>query len=164
MPEEQVPKKGDWRSRISINPEVCFGRPCIRGTRIWVSLIVDNLAEGVSEAELLEAYPQLVPEDIRAALSYAAELTRVRFVDIPLADREHMKIKLDENIDAASQIPAACATRSRSSSRSTASRPFNLFPWKRMTTSSTACSNIAPRSGRLSWPGSASEAYRPRRR
>lgn len=55
-------------SRISVDPNVCFGRPCIRGTRIWVSLVVDNLAEGVGEAELLEAYPQLVLEDIRAAL------------------------------------------------------------------------------------------------
>ncbi|MGO9464815.1 MAG: DUF433 domain-containing protein [Isosphaeraceae bacterium] len=47
--------------RISIDPNVCFGRPCIRGTRIWVSLIVDNLADDVSEAERLEAYPQLKP-------------------------------------------------------------------------------------------------------
>jgi uncharacterized protein (DUF433 family) len=84
MAEKPGPEKRDWRSRISIDPGVCFGKPCIRGTRIWVSLIVDNLAEGVSEAELLEAYPQLVPEDIRAALGYAAELTRVRFVDIPI--------------------------------------------------------------------------------
>ena len=70
--------------RISINPEVCFGRPCIRGTRIWVSLIVDNLAAGASESELLKAYPSLLPEDIRAALAYAAEMTRERFVDIPV--------------------------------------------------------------------------------
>ncbi len=58
--------------RISIDPAVCFGKACIRGTRIWVSLIIDNLAEGVTEAELLEAYPQLKTEDIRAALAYAA--------------------------------------------------------------------------------------------
>jgi uncharacterized protein (DUF433 family) len=73
----------DWRDRISIDPNVCFGRPCINGTRIWVSLIVDNLAEGVSEAELLEAHPQLKLEDIRAALSYAAEMTRERIIPIP---------------------------------------------------------------------------------
>ena len=54
--------------RISIDPNVCFGKPCIRGTRIWVSLIVENLAEGITEAELLTAYPQLTIEDIRAAL------------------------------------------------------------------------------------------------
>jgi uncharacterized protein (DUF433 family) len=68
--------------RISIDPNVCFGRACIRGTRIWVSLIVDNLAEGISEAELLEAYPQLKPEDIRAALCFAAEMTRERIIPV----------------------------------------------------------------------------------
>ncbi len=70
--------------RISIDPDVCFGRPCIRGTRIWVSLIVDNLAEGVPEVEILEAYPQLKTEDIRAALAYAAEMTRERVIPIPV--------------------------------------------------------------------------------
>ena len=68
--------------RVSVDPNVCFGRPCIRGTRIWVSVIVDNLAEGVSEAELLAAYPELEPEDIRAALSYAAEMTRERIIPV----------------------------------------------------------------------------------
>ena len=69
--------------RISIDPRVCFGRPVIRGTRIWVSLVVDNLAEGIPEAELLAAYPQLKPEDIRAALAFAAEMTRERIIPIP---------------------------------------------------------------------------------
>jgi uncharacterized protein (DUF433 family) len=77
-------RRDELLERIAIDPEVCFGRPCIRGTRIWVSLIVDNLAEGVSEAELLEAYPQLKPVDIRAALGYAAEMTRERIIPIPL--------------------------------------------------------------------------------
>jgi uncharacterized protein (DUF433 family) len=84
MPKKRKPKQTDWRSRISINPNVCFGKPCIKGTRIWVSLIVDNLAAGVPEAELLEAYPQLKLEDIRAALSYAAEMTRERIIPIPV--------------------------------------------------------------------------------
>jgi len=84
MAEKQDPQERNWQSRISINPEVCFGRPCIRGTRIWVALIVDNLAAGVSDTELLQAYPQLEPEDIRAALAYAAEMTRERFVPIPI--------------------------------------------------------------------------------
>jgi len=70
--------------RISIDPRVSFGRPVIRGTRIWVSMIVDNLAEGIAEAELLAAYPQLGPEDIRAALAYAAEMTRERIIPIPM--------------------------------------------------------------------------------
>jgi uncharacterized protein (DUF433 family) len=67
---------------IAVDPNVCFGRPVIRGTRIWVSLLVDNLAEGVSEEELLQAYPQLTHDDLRAALSYAAEMTRERVLPI----------------------------------------------------------------------------------
>ena len=70
--------------RISVDPNVCFGRPCIRGTRIWVSLVVDNLAENVSESDLLAAYPQLTPKDIRAALAFAAEMTRERIIPIPM--------------------------------------------------------------------------------
>jgi len=73
----------DWKERISINPNVCHGKPCIKGTRIWVSLIVDNLAAGSSEEEILEAYPSLKREDIRAALAFAAEMTREHYVDIP---------------------------------------------------------------------------------
>jgi uncharacterized protein (DUF433 family) len=70
--------------RISIDRRVCFGRPVIRGTRIWVSLIIDSLAEGVSEAELLAAHPQLVAEDIRAALAFAAERARERINPIAM--------------------------------------------------------------------------------
>ena len=69
--------------RISIDPSICFGKPCIRGTRIWVSLIVENLAEGVTESELLTAYPQLTVEDISAALAYAAEMTKERVIPLP---------------------------------------------------------------------------------
>lgn len=68
--------------RISVDPNVCFGQPCIRGTRIWVSLIVDNLAEGLPEEEILAAYPALTRDDIRAALAYAAEMTRERVIPI----------------------------------------------------------------------------------
>ena len=67
---------------VSVDPNVCFGRPVIRGTRIWVSLIIDNLAEGVSEEELLRSYPQLTHDDIRAALAFAAEMTRERVLPI----------------------------------------------------------------------------------
>ena len=73
-----------WRDRITIDSRVCHGKPRIKGTRIWVSLIIDNLAAGASEAEILAAYPSLKAEDIRAALAYAAEMTRERFVDIPI--------------------------------------------------------------------------------
>jgi uncharacterized protein (DUF433 family) len=74
--------------RISIDPQVCFGKPCIKGTRIWVSLILDFLASGETEKAILAAYPQLQPEDIRAALSYAAELARERIVPVPNAAAE----------------------------------------------------------------------------
>ena len=58
--------------RISIDPWVCFGKPTVRGTRIWVSLILDLLAWGMTMGELLEEYPQLTTEDIRAAIAYGA--------------------------------------------------------------------------------------------
>jgi len=71
--------------RISIDPEVCFGKPCIRGTRIWVSLILDLLASGMSFEEVLAEYPQLSLEDIRATIAYGPEMARERFIEIPLA-------------------------------------------------------------------------------
>ena len=70
--------------RISIDPNVSFGRPCIRGTRIWVSLILDFLASGMTSEEILREYPQLVINDIRAAIAYGAEMSRERYVEIPL--------------------------------------------------------------------------------
>ena len=70
--------------RITINPSVCFGKPCIRGTLIWVSLILDFLASGTSMEELLEDYPQLTMEDILAAIAYGAEMARERYVKIPI--------------------------------------------------------------------------------
>jgi uncharacterized protein (DUF433 family) len=77
-------KHEELLKRITIDPNICFGKPCIRGTRIWVTLIVDNLADGVPEEEILSAYPQLKPEDIRAALAYAAEIARERVIPIPI--------------------------------------------------------------------------------
>ena len=74
--------------RISIDPNVCFGQPCIRGTRIWVSLILDFLASGESETDILNAYPQLKLDDIRAAIAYAAEIARERIVPVPLPAAE----------------------------------------------------------------------------
>jgi uncharacterized protein (DUF433 family) len=68
-------------ARISVDPNVCFGKPCIRGARIWVSLILENLAEGVSEADLLASYPQITPDDIRAALAYGAAVTREHVIE-----------------------------------------------------------------------------------
>ena len=74
--------------RIAIDPQVCFGKPCIKGTRIWVSLILNFLASGESEAHILAAYPQLEPDDIRAALAYAADVARERIVPVPSAAAE----------------------------------------------------------------------------
>lgn len=71
--------------RISINPNICFGKPCIRGHRIWVSLILDLLASGTTPEEILDNYPGLAIEDIQACIAYGAEMSRERFVDIPLA-------------------------------------------------------------------------------
>lgn len=78
-----MPNRKELLERITTDPNICFGKPCIRGTRIWVSLIVENLADGVTEKELLEAYPQLTSDDIRAALAYAAEVTRERVIPLP---------------------------------------------------------------------------------
>jgi uncharacterized protein (DUF433 family) len=69
--------------RITIDPRVCFGKPCIRGHRIWVSLVLDLLAQGASTAQILEEYPQLEEADILACLAYGAELAREHFVEVP---------------------------------------------------------------------------------
>jgi uncharacterized protein (DUF433 family) len=69
--------------RISIDPQVCGGKPCIKGTRIWVSLILDLLASGMPEPELLAEYPGLVHEDILAAIAYGAEAARERIIPVP---------------------------------------------------------------------------------
>jgi uncharacterized protein (DUF433 family) len=74
----------NWRERISINPAVCHGRACIRGTRVLVSAIVDNVAAGVPEEEIFRSYPALTKTDIEAALAYAAELAREGTVELPL--------------------------------------------------------------------------------
>ncbi len=71
-------------SRISIDPQVCFGKPCIRGHRIWVSLILDLLASGLTPAEILAEYPDLEEADILACIAYGAEMSRERYVEIPL--------------------------------------------------------------------------------
>jgi uncharacterized protein (DUF433 family) len=71
-------------ARISINPNICFGKPCIKGHRIWVSLILDFLASGMTIPEVLAEYPQLEMADILACIAYGAEMSRERFVEIPI--------------------------------------------------------------------------------
>jgi uncharacterized protein (DUF433 family) len=74
--------------RISIDPNVCFGKPCIKGTRIWVSLILDFMAAGETEDAILATYPQLKPDDIRAAIAYGAEVARERVIPVPVTAGE----------------------------------------------------------------------------
>ena len=62
--------------RISVDPNICGGKPCIKGTRIYVSIILDGLAEGLTPEQIIDHYPRLTIEDIRAALAYAADLTQ----------------------------------------------------------------------------------------
>ena len=71
-------------SRISVDPNICFGKPCIRGHRIWVALILDLLARGSTIAQILADYPGLEEADVLACLAYGAEMSRERFVDIPV--------------------------------------------------------------------------------
>lgn len=63
-----------WQERISVSPDICHGKPCIKGTRVMVTVILDNLAVGLSAEEIVESYPTVQLEDIRAAIGYAAEL------------------------------------------------------------------------------------------
>lgn len=76
--------KENLLSRISIDPNICFGKPCIRGHRIWVSLILDLLAGGATIEELLEEYPGIEREDILACIAYGAEMTRDCYAEIPI--------------------------------------------------------------------------------
>lgn len=69
-------------ARISIDPQVCFGKPCIRGHRIWVSQILDLLAGGASIEEILADYPSLEEADVRACLAYGAEMARERYIEL----------------------------------------------------------------------------------
>ncbi|MBK8397263.1 MAG: DUF433 domain-containing protein [Leptospiraceae bacterium] len=71
-------------ARISVNPQICFGKPCIRGHRIWVSLILDFLSSGTTVEEILDDYPQLVKEDIYACITYGSEMSRERYIDLEL--------------------------------------------------------------------------------
>lgn len=66
----------DLLSRISIDPGVCGGKPCISGTRIYVAIILDGFAEGLTPEQIIDHYPQLTTDDVRAAVAYAAELAR----------------------------------------------------------------------------------------
>jgi len=72
----------NWRDRITVDPRVCHGKACIRGTRVMVSVILDNLAANVLAEEILKSYPTLRPEDVQAAIAYAADLARERVIPL----------------------------------------------------------------------------------
>lgn len=73
----------NWKDRISINPEVCKGRACVAGTRIPVSVVLDNLAEGLTPEEIIRSYPPLTADDIRACIAYAASLAHEEVLPLP---------------------------------------------------------------------------------
>jgi len=77
--------RDDLLARITVDPDICFGKPCIRGHRIWVSLVLDLLADGWTEDAILDNYPGIVREDIQACIAYAAEVASERILDIPPA-------------------------------------------------------------------------------
>ena len=81
------PTRDQLLKRIWIDPERCGGRPCIRGHRIWVSLILDLLASGATGRQILRDYPGLAEEDLQACIAYGAEMSDERFVEIPLEAR-----------------------------------------------------------------------------
>lgn len=76
-------KRHELLARISVDPSICFGKPCLRGHRIWVSLILDLLASGETHAQILGNYPGLEEADIRACIAYGSEMSRGHYVDIP---------------------------------------------------------------------------------
>jgi uncharacterized protein (DUF433 family) len=76
--------RSELLQRIWIDPARCGGKPCIRGHRIWVSLVLDLLASGGTVADILAAYPGLSEEDIRACIAYGSEMSRERYVAVPL--------------------------------------------------------------------------------
>ena len=76
MTSEELPQ------RVVVDPNVCFGKPTIRGTRIWVGLILDLLADGLTVDEVLDEYPSLTDDDVRASLAFGAKMSAGRYVDV----------------------------------------------------------------------------------
>ncbi len=81
---QAMPTRDELLHRIVIDPEICFGKPCIRGHRIWVSMILDLLASGESVQAVLDNYPGLEEANVLACIAYGAEMARERFVDVPV--------------------------------------------------------------------------------
>jgi uncharacterized protein (DUF433 family) len=75
-------KTMDWRDRITVDPAVCHGQACIKGTRVMVAVVLDNLAAGLGADDILQSYPSLTAADVQAAMAYAADLARERMVPL----------------------------------------------------------------------------------
>lgn len=85
MAENHDSTSTDWRQRISVDPTVCHGQACIAGTRILVTVVLDNLACGRTPEEIVADYASIALQDVRAAIAYAAELAHERTVPISRA-------------------------------------------------------------------------------
>jgi uncharacterized protein (DUF433 family) len=72
----------NWRNNITVDPAVCHGQACIKGTRVMVAVVLDNLAAGLGTDDILQSYPSLTAEDVHAAIAYAADLARERMVPL----------------------------------------------------------------------------------
>jgi uncharacterized protein (DUF433 family) len=83
MPKKIARLKMDWRNYITVNPEIAHGQACFQGTRVFVSIVLDNLAAGLSVEEILKSYPSLRREAIQAAIAYGAELAREHTLAMP---------------------------------------------------------------------------------
>ena len=73
----------DWQRHVTIDPHICHGHACVTGTRVLVSVVLDNLAVGVPEHEIIASYPRLTSDAIQACIAYAADLTREEVVGLP---------------------------------------------------------------------------------
>lgn len=73
----------NWQEHITVDPNVCHGKPCIKGTRVMVSVILDNLAAGLTPEECVKSYPSVSREAVQATIAYAADLARERVVTLP---------------------------------------------------------------------------------
>ena len=73
----------NWRNYITVDPAICHGQSCFKGTRIMVSVVLDNLAAGLTPDEIVKSYPTLSREVVQAAIAYAADLARERVIALP---------------------------------------------------------------------------------
>ena len=88
----------NWRDRITVDPKVCHGKACIKGTRIMASVILDNLAAGIPQDEILKSYPSITAEDIQAVIAYAAELARERVISFPGAAPHEIQDRRESSV------------------------------------------------------------------